>query len=71
MMITAAPFILGLVFLTFVAPLWIILHYLTRWRAGRRLSAADEQTLGELWQSAKRLEARIDALERVLGTSGK
>jgi phage shock protein B len=58
--------ILGIVFLVIVAPIWIIAHYLTRWRAARRLSGEDEKTLGELWQSARRMEARIEALERVL-----
>lgn len=58
--------ILGIVFLVIVAPIWIIAHYLTRWRAARRLSGEDEKTLGELWQSARRMEGRIEALERVL-----
>jgi phage shock protein B len=58
--------ILGIVFLVIVAPIWIIAHYLTRWRAARRLSGEDEKALGELWQSARRMEARIEALERVL-----
>lgn len=60
------PFFLGFVFLTVVAPLWIIFHYITAWRSARRLSSEDEKALGELWQSAQRMEGRIDALERVL-----
>jgi len=59
-------FILGALFLTVVAPLWIIFHYITIWRSNRRLSSADEKTLGELWQSAQRMEGRIAALEKVL-----
>jgi phage shock protein B len=58
--------LLGILFLTVVAPLWIIFHYVTLWRQARRLSGEDEKTLGELWQSAQRMESRIDALERVL-----
>jgi phage shock protein B len=57
---------LGFIFLTVVAPLWIIFHYITAWRRARRLSGDDEKALGELWQSAQRMEGRIDALERVL-----
>jgi phage shock protein B len=57
---------LGIVFLVIVAPLWIVAHYLTRWRASRKLSAEDEKAMGELWQTARRMEARIDALERLL-----
>ncbi|HUC64932.1 MAG TPA: envelope stress response membrane protein PspB [Stellaceae bacterium] len=59
-------FILGILFLVIVAPIWIILHYITQWRNARRLSGADEKTLGDLWQSARRMEGRIDALEKVL-----
>jgi phage shock protein B len=59
-------FVLGVLFLTVVAPIWIICHYLTQWRKARRLSGDDETALGELWQSALRMEGRIEALERVL-----
>lgn len=61
-----AGFILGIIFLVIVAPLWIIAHYLTRWRASQRLSANDEKAMGELWQTARRMEARIEVLERLL-----
>jgi len=60
------PFVLGILFLVVVAPIWIIFHYMTLWRSARRLSGEDEKALGDLWQSAKRMEARIDALEKVL-----
>jgi phage shock protein B len=59
-------FVLGILFLVIVAPIWIIFHYMTLWRSARRLSGEDEKALGDLWQSAKRMEARIDALEKVL-----
>jgi phage shock protein B len=59
-------FVLGVLFLTVVAPIWIIAHYVTRGRASRRLSAEDERALADLWQVARRMETRIEALERVL-----
>ncbi len=59
-------FILGLLFLTIVAPIWIVAHYLTRWRRSRKLSAADERSLGELYDIARRMEGRVATLERVL-----
>lgn len=59
-------FILAVLFLTFVAPLWVIFHYVTKWRAARALSAEDERLLAELWESANRMEARIQSLERIL-----
>ena len=66
MMVSVATFVLGIIFLAVVAPIWIVAHYTTRWRAARRLSGADEKALGELWQSARRMEGRIEALETVL-----
>jgi phage shock protein B len=66
MVVGGASFVLGIIFLTVVAPIWIVFHYITRWRASRRLSSDDEKALGELWQSARRMETRIDALEKVL-----
>jgi phage shock protein B len=63
-----AAFILGIIFLVIVAPIWIVFHYLTSWRRARRLSADDERSLGELHEAARRMEARLTALERVLDT---
>ncbi|HUZ74427.1 MAG TPA: envelope stress response membrane protein PspB [Stellaceae bacterium] len=59
-------FILGIIFLVVVAPIWIAAHYLSRWRRSRTLSVADERSLGELYETARRMEGRIAALERVL-----
>jgi phage shock protein B len=60
--------VLAVLFLTFVVPVWIILHYITRWRSARTLSAEDERMLSELWDNAQRMESRIHALERILDT---
>jgi len=62
----AFVFILGLIFLTIVAPIWIVAHYMTRWRRSRKLSADDERSLGELYDIARRMESRVVQLERVL-----
>ena len=61
-------FVLGVIFLVVVAPIWIVAHYLTRWRRSRKLSAEDERSLGELYEAARKMEARLSALERVLDT---
>jgi phage shock protein B len=66
MPISVALFVLGIIFLAIVAPIWILCHFVTEWRKARRLSRDDEKVLGELWQSARRIEGRIEALERVL-----
>jgi phage shock protein B len=59
-------FVLGLIFLIIVAPIWIGAHYLVRWRATRTISREDQRSLGELWESLQRAEARIEALEKIL-----
>jgi len=59
-------FVLGIIFLVVVAPVWIVAHYATRWRRSRKLSVQDERSLGELYDTARKMEARIVALERVL-----
>ena len=53
-------------FLVIVAPVWIISHYVTRWRTAKTLSAEDEKMLAELWELAPKLESRINTLERIL-----
>ena len=55
-----------IVFLIFVAPIWIIAHYVTRWRTAKVLSAEDERMLAELWEMAPKMESRINTLERIL-----
>ncbi|MCP1728295.1 phage shock protein B [Natronospira proteinivora] len=59
-------FVLAIVFITIVVPLWLLLHYITRWRQSRGLSREDEHMLEELWESAGRMEERIETLERIL-----
>lgn len=54
------------IFLLVVAPVWIISHYVTRWRTAKILSAEDEKMLAELWDLAPKLESRINTLERIL-----
>jgi phage shock protein B len=54
------------VFVTIVAPLWIVAHYVTRWRTAKALSPEDERSLAELTRLAERLDRRMDAIERIL-----
>ena len=61
--VIGAPII---VFLVIVAPIWIIAHYMTRWRSSNTLSSEDEQLLSDLWRSAERMEGRIETIERIL-----
>lgn len=49
----------------------MILHYLTKWRTSRGLSADDERMLEDLWRSARAMERRIDAIERLVEPEGR
>lgn len=55
-----------ILFVVFVAPVWIIAHYTTRWRVSKSLSSEDERLLAELHDSAERMEARLQSLETIL-----
>ncbi len=57
-----------LVLVIVVLPLWMFLHYGSRWRASKGLAAQDEKLLTDLWDAARRMEERMDNLERVIGT---
>jgi len=59
-------FVLAVLFMVVVAPVWIVFHYITKWRSQRGLTAQDERLLAELWEISNRLEARVHSLERVL-----
>ncbi|HTJ63994.1 MAG TPA: envelope stress response membrane protein PspB [Alphaproteobacteria bacterium] len=59
---------IALVFIAFVVPMWMFLHYGSRWRASRGLAAQDEKLLTDLWDAARRMEERLDNLERALGS---
>ncbi len=58
--------VFGIIFLTVVAPIWIVFHYLSKMRANRGLSSEDEKMLSEMWESSRRMEDRIHNLERIL-----
>ncbi|MCP5366248.1 MAG: envelope stress response membrane protein PspB [Hyphomicrobiales bacterium] len=54
------------IFLAVVAPIWVIAHYVTRWRTAKVLTVDDEKMLSELWEQAPKMESRINALEAIL-----
>ena len=53
-------------FLTIIAPLFIVLHFVTKWKQGREISGDDEQMLEDLYVLSQRLEDRLETLERIL-----
>jgi phage shock protein B len=55
-----------IILLAVVAPVWIIAHYVTRWRTAKSLTSEDETLLSDLWESAAKMESRIAILEQIL-----
>lgn len=58
--------VIGILFMVIVAPLALILHYVTRWREAKGLSREDSRLLEELLQDTQRMESRINTLESIL-----
>lgn len=55
-----------ILFLVIPLPLFIILHFITKWKQSREMTGGDERMLEELWQLAERLEGRLESLETIL-----
>lgn len=50
----------------FIGLPWLILHYLTQWKRNKGLSVEDEALLDDLHETARRLDARLDSIERIM-----
>ena len=59
-------FPIAMMLVVVVLPIWIIAHYLTRWRTNKTMSSGDEKLLTDLWESLGRMEDRVRNLERIL-----
>ena len=59
----AVPLIL---FMIFVAPIWVIMHYRSKRKIGQGLSADELQNLQQLAQQAEQMRERIKTLESSL-----
>lgn len=60
------PEVVPILLLTVCLPLWIIFHYVTKMKTAKGLTAEDEKMLTEIWESTKKMEERIQTLERIL-----
>ena len=47
---------------------WIIMHYITKWKTAATITTDDEHLLEELYNLAKRLDERMDTVERLVAT---
>ena len=50
----------------FIGMPWIILHYVTKWKQAPKITAEDENLLDELHYLARRLEDRLNTVERIV-----
>ena len=50
----------------FIGMPWVILHYVTKWRQAKTLTGEDENLLDELHYTARRLEDRLQTIERII-----
>ena len=52
----------------FIGLPWLVLHYMTRWKTAATTTTDDEVLLDELYQLAKRLDDRMDTVERLVAS---
>ena len=52
----------------FIGLPWIILHYITKWKTSATITGDDEALLEELYNLAKRLDERMDTVERLVAS---
>ena len=52
----------------FIGLPWIIMHYITKWKTAATITTDDEHLLEELYSLAKRLDERMDTVERLVAS---
>ena len=45
---------------------WLIFHYVTKWKQAKVLPREDEALLGDMHDTARRLEDRVVTIERIM-----
>ena len=50
----------------FIGLPWVILHYMTKWKTASTITVDDEVLLEELYNLAKRLDERMETVERLV-----
>jgi phage shock protein B len=56
----------AILFTVCVLPLAIVMHYITKWKATKGLTASEESMLEDLWRDGQAMESRLNALETIL-----
>ena len=52
----------------FIALPWLVLHYTTKWKTAATITTDDEALLEDLYSLAKRLDERMDTVERLVAS---
>ncbi|MFN7400032.1 MAG: envelope stress response membrane protein PspB [Sandaracinobacter sp.] len=50
----------------FVGLPWLFLHYMTKWKQAKTITLEDENLLDELHDIARRLDDRMNSIERII-----
>ncbi len=50
----------------FIGLPWLILHYVSQWKANAVMPVEDERLLDDLYELARRLEDRVHTVERIV-----
>jgi phage shock protein B len=50
----------------FIGLPWVIMHYLTKWKTAATITTDDEVLLEELYNLSKRLDQRMETVERLV-----
>jgi phage shock protein B len=50
----------------FIGLPWLIFHYVTKWKSSATLTREDENLLDDLYDAARRLEDRMETIERII-----
>lgn len=50
----------------FIGLPWLIMHYVTKWRQAPKITQEDENLLDEMFNLARRLEERVNTVERIV-----
>jgi phage shock protein B len=66
MAMSNAMFVLSIIFMTVIVPLFVIMHYTTKWKATKGLSDDEHQMLEDLWKESQAMQSRVNALETIL-----
>lgn len=50
----------------FIGLPWLIFHYVTKWKQAATITTSDEKLLDELHDAARRLDDRLQSIERIM-----